>query len=191
MYVERVQILNYGPIDNLDINLPFNYEERPKPVLLIGENGSGKSIVLSHIVNGLISAKDVVYPYSPEIAENRVYKLSSSSYIKVGREFYFARVDFEDSLFIGELRTRENKTESNEPPEEICEHLLVEEWKGIATGSNDNPISNLRASNPANLRELFAKNCALYFPPNRFEDPAWLNEDSLNSQANYMELRNL
>ena len=57
MYVKRIQLLNYGPIDHIDLELPFD-EERPKPVLLIGENGSGKSILLSHIVNGLISAKD-------------------------------------------------------------------------------------------------------------------------------------
>ena len=47
MYVRRIRLENYGPIPNLDIKLPFN-DDRPKPVVLVGENGSGKSIVLSH-----------------------------------------------------------------------------------------------------------------------------------------------
>ena len=74
MYTKRVQIVNYGPIDRLDITLPFEGDS-PKPVLLVGENGSGKSILLSHIVNGLVSAKDVAYPETPEVETGRVYKL--------------------------------------------------------------------------------------------------------------------
>ena len=55
MYTRRVQLANYGPIEKLDIELPFE-GENPKPVVLVGENGSGKSILLSPIVNGLFVA---------------------------------------------------------------------------------------------------------------------------------------
>ena len=190
MYVERVQIFNYGPIDHLDLELPFE-EERPKPVLLIGENGSGKSILLSHIVNGLISAKDRTYPNSPEVETGRVYKLRSSSYIKLEKEFYFARVDFEDGLFIYEIRTRGNKEEHLEMPVELTGGQAEEAWSGIPVGSNDYTVSSFRPSNAQQLRELFSRNCILFFPPNRFEEPAWLNEENLRSRAEYMGLRNL
>ena len=46
MYTKRIQLVNYGPIDHLDITFPFE-GDTPKPVLLVGENGSGKSILLS------------------------------------------------------------------------------------------------------------------------------------------------
>ena len=46
MYAKRIQIDNYGPIDQLDITFPFE-GDIPKPVVLVGENGSGKSILLS------------------------------------------------------------------------------------------------------------------------------------------------
>ena len=36
---------------------------------------------------------------------------------------------------------------------------------------------------------IFAKRCILYFPPNRFEEPAWLNEENLKAQAQYMDLK--
>ena len=53
MYAKRIQLTNYGPIDRLDIPCPFD-GDKPKPIVLVGENGSGKSILLSHIVNGLL-----------------------------------------------------------------------------------------------------------------------------------------
>ena len=108
MYTKRIQIINYGPIAELDIEFPFD-GEIPKPVVLVGANGSGKSILLSHIVNGLTSAKDHAYPESPEIETGKVFKLRSGSYIKSGAECYFAKVDFEDGLSIGELRSRRLK----------------------------------------------------------------------------------
>ena len=56
MYVKRVHIENYGAINSLDISFPFD-GSTPKPVVIVGINGSGKSLVLSHIVNALISTQ--------------------------------------------------------------------------------------------------------------------------------------
>ena len=190
MYVKRIQILNYGPIDHLDLELPFE-EDRPKPVLLIGENGSGKSIVLSHIVNGLILARDRIYPITPEVETNRVYKLRSSSYIKLGQEVYFARGDFEEDLQVGEIRTRQDKGHYSDfpggPPSEHAE----EAWKSMPSGSNDHYFTNILTSDETKLRQVITRNCMLSFPPNRFEEPAWLNEENLKSRAAYMGLKNM
>ena len=40
--------------------------------------------------------------------------------------------------------------------------------------------------NDTRIRELLERNCMLYFPPNRFEEPAWLNEDNLRARARHM-----
>ena len=29
------------------------------------------------------------------------------------------------------------------------------------------------------------------FPPNRFEEPAWLNEENLKAQAQYMDMKHM
>ena len=42
MYVKKVQITNYGPIEALDIVFPFD-GDNPNPIVLVGVNGSGKS----------------------------------------------------------------------------------------------------------------------------------------------------
>lgn len=41
MYLKRIQLVNYGPLRNLDISFPVD-SERPRPVLVVGENGSAR-----------------------------------------------------------------------------------------------------------------------------------------------------
>ena len=41
------------------------------------------------------------------------------------------------------------------------------------------------------IKNIFGKSCVLFFPPNRFEDPAWLNESNLTARARFMESKTL
>ena len=187
MYARRVQITNYGPIEHLDINLPFE-GDAPKPVVLVGENGSGKSILLSYIVNGLISAKSIVYPETPEVETGKVFKLRSGSYIRIGGEIYFGRVDFDNDLFMGEIRLRIPKEKSRNVPTWISGTDAEDAWKEMDTNTTDHIISNIDHGDESEIKDIFSKNCVLYFPPNRFEEPAWLNEENLKSKAEYTDL---
>jgi len=40
------------------------------------------------------------------------------------------------------------------------------------------------------IKELIEKNCQLYFPANRFEEPGWLNYENLTNRADYRFLNN-
>jgi len=186
MYVKRTQIINYGPIDRLDISFPFE-GNTPKPALLVGENGSGKSILLSHIVNGLISAKDLIYPDTPEVEKGKVYKIRSGSYIKSKKEFYFARVDFQDGLFIEEIRSEHQKETYQNPPAELTGQEAQAAWGKMESKKGDYLDPNIYRKE-AEVRDVFSRNCVLYFPPNRFEEPAWLNEENLIAKAEYLDL---
>ena len=165
MYTKRIQVLNYGPIEKLEIEFPFD-GETPKPVVVVGENGSGKSILLSYIVNGLVSAKGVAYPETPEVDAGKVYKLRSSLYIKPGSEYYFGRVDFEGSFFIGEMRTRRNKEEYTDIPEGISETAAQAIWKKMSTKKKDYLDSNITSdqSTEEKIKEVFAKKLHPIFP---------------------------
>ena len=87
MYLNRIQLINNGSIQRLDVSLPFN-GDKPRPIVLVGENGTGKSILLSHIVNALVAAQCVAFPEAPEVDEGKVYKLRSPSYIRAESECY-------------------------------------------------------------------------------------------------------
>ncbi len=192
MYAKRIRIVNYGPIDQLDITLPFN-GEHPKPILLVGENGSGKSIVLSHIVNGLMSMQGVVYPENSEIEKGKVYKIRSSLYIRSGSEYYWERVDFEKDLYCEEVILRRLKKDFLIKPADI---IGANSFDDLWNSMNDEESSVLKNNfysndiypNPA-IKDIFNNNCVLYFPHNRFEEPAWLNEENLRTKAEYMTLK--
>ena len=186
MYVKKIQLINYGPIDRLDISFPFDGVS-PKPILLVGENGSGKSILLSHIVNGLLSAQRVLYPYAPEVEIGKVYKLRSTSYIKSGEDFYFAGVDFEDEMHIGEVKSRHAKHKYEEGPGDLLGTNSRALWNDMDPNDNDKFTTCLSDINKDKIRRVYSRRCVLYFPPNRFEEPAWLNEDNLRAKARFTD----
>ena len=190
MYVQRIRINNYGPIDHLDITPPFE-DGRPKPVLMVGRNGSGKSILLSHLVNGLIAAKGIAYPETPEVETGKVFKIRSPLYIRTGTEVCFARVDYEDDLFIEELTSMRPKEKDSEIPGGLTEKEAKAAWERIPEGERSNLDLTFRDSNKAKIEEIFRQNCVLYFPSNRFEEPAWLNEENLVTKAEYMDLKHI
>ena len=189
MYVRRIQLMNYGPIPDLDIQFPFE-AERPKPVVLVGENGSGKSIVLSHMVNGLMSAKDSAFPDTPEVETGKVYKLRSGSYIRSGQPYYLAHVQFDQDMSIGEVRTVGNSQEYPDLPSEQWSAELQDLWRKLPEEGNDHYESSFHAPSPftddgsrQKIRDMLSNGCVIYLPSDRFEDPAWLNEESLQGKV--------
>ena len=192
MYLRRLQLVHYGPINRIDIELSVE-KDIPTPLVLVGGNGSGKSIVLSHIVNGLIGAKSVAFSESGEVEPDKVYKLRSNSYIMSGHEYYYARVDFEGGYTISEIRTRMTKKRYTEPPNGIRDTPAQGSWDEMDDNTNDHYQSTASPhfGNEEQIRESYKKNCMLYFPANRFEEPAWLNEQNLTTQAQHMEIEPL
>ncbi len=98
MYLEEIIIENCGPIGFIKLDLPFHSNGNPKPIVLIGQNGAGKSIFISHIVNALLSVKQGLYDDS-EIEEGKVFKYRSPSYIKSGCSYSYSKVQFEQGVF--------------------------------------------------------------------------------------------
>lgn len=190
MYANKIQIENYGPINYLEIAFPFD-GDNPKPVLLVGKNGSGKSILLSHIVNGLMSAQGSVYPENSEVEKGRVYKLRSSSYIKSGRECSCAKVEFEHNMFFQELVLGHPKARFPQKPM-FSINSINKLWEDMPNmESNWLEYTFQESAQKDSLEEIFQNNCLLYFPSNRFQEPAWLNEEDLKSKAEYTTLKHM
>ena len=190
MQVKRTQVINYGPIAHLDIDFPFDGDV-PKPVVLVGGNGSGKTIFLSHIVNGLIIAKDRVNPETPEVESDKAYKMRHDAYIKTGSEGYFSKVDFESGLHISEMRCRRVKREYESVPAEFQEGDGKTTWDQMPTDDRDRLDSNIFSNNRNEIEDVLSRNSVLYFPSNRFEEPAWLNQENLINQASYTDFKRL
>ena len=135
MYIKRIQLTNYGPIARLDIVCPFD-SDKPKPLVLVGENGSGKSVLLSHIVNGMLVAQNVIYPETPEVEVGKVYKLRSPSYIRSGCEFSFTRVEFEESMYFAELQLAKLRRGYDNAPSGLPGTTAQKLWDGMSAADN-------------------------------------------------------
>ncbi len=183
MYFKNVEIENVGPISQLSIDFPKNGEV-PKPLVIVGENGSGKSILLSHLVNSLIVGKQEVFD-NVEVEKGKVYKYRSPNYVKSGKSYSFSSVVFESGIKVQEWQLLLSRTDFEE---KLGYTPIRKEWNEIPVGENSHFNTTFR--NKLNdTKDFYRKQCGVYFPVNRYEEPAWLNIDNLTSKANYTDLK--
>lgn len=96
MYLRSIQLKNTGPIQDLNVTMPF-VGDLPKPLVLVGKNGSGKSTLISFVVNALLGLKQQIYE-DAEIEKGKVYRLRSPLWIHGSTHFYFARLNFDKGV---------------------------------------------------------------------------------------------
>lgn len=183
MYVKRILLENVGPIPKLDYEFPFDSEGNPKPLVLVGANGSGKSIFLSYIVNSLVNAQQHLYE-NAEVKKGKVYKFQSPKYISSGQAYYYAKVTFEEEIECIEWQL-------NMPREDFEKKHDFSSRKGELSQIPPTKSQMIHMPQIEKTEALFNKNCILYFPPNRFEDPAWLNYENLITRAEFSDLQRI
>lgn len=182
MYLTRIELKNTGPIENARIDCQFNENGTPKPIVLVGRNGSGKSIVIAHVVSALIEAHSTVFEDSDVVA-GKVYKIRSPTYIRSGAAFSTAEIQFSKDFSVHEAQLMKPKNAFAEPFPEYSK------WDQIEPASNSHYTSNFQ-NRRDEIRDLLNSTTHVFFPPNRFEEPAWLNEISLLNKASYGSLKN-
>jgi predicted ATPase len=186
MYLKKIEIENTGPIDHLSVELAETDGDSIKPLVIVGENGTGKTILLSYLVNTLITAKQAAFD-DTEVEHGKVYKYRSAQYIRAGTHYSYGRVEFCDEHYVEEWQLDTQKLRF----EELYSFSSVRSsWSAIPEHEASHFHSSLTHNGQA-AKDLFDKQCCLYFPVNRFEDPAWLNIDNLKERANYTEIRQL
>ena len=181
MHLKQLMLINTGPISRAVLDFPTRLlatqsadqpvsAETPLPVVLVGENGSGKSICLSHLVNALMEIQQQAY-INPEVEIGQFYKLVGKNYIKHVDDFSFGRVVFDNGGKRDELVLNGTKEKYVDTPPDIPPDCLG--LDGVAPGkwyhisAPDIPTQS--------LRDFFDTHCVLFFPSDRFEAPGWLN----------------
>lgn len=180
MYLEKIIIENSGPIERLDIDLEFNDDGEPKPIILVGKNGTGKSTILGTIVDALFEFAKISYDDIVEIYQNGstpYFKVLSSRNTKVGKDYSFSFLKFKDNEQNKNLQYIEkigDLTYSNmlTKTENLLE--LDNDW------NNDKALKRITKDKDY-IRDEFRKNSYCYFPPNRYEIPNWINEEAYDS----------
>lgn len=186
MYFKKIEIENVGPIDHLLVDFPIIESGNPKPLVIVGENGAGKSIFLSYLVNTLIAAKQAIFD-DAEVNAGKVYKYRSPAYIKNGKHYSYGRVEFVNSQYVEEWQL-------DQPRSKFKEIYGFSPAKPSWTSIQEHDLSSFSSSffrDKQGAKEIFNNKCCLYFPVNRFEEPAWLNLENLKDRPIYTELKSV
>lgn len=185
MYFKTVEIENVGPIERLQLHFTSD-DQKPKPLIVVGENGSGKSILLSYLVNSLIVGKNEVFDDS-EVEKGKVFKFRSPAYIRSGKDYFYSSVEFDSGVKISEMQLSRAKADFEA---QLAYAPARQEWNEIPSDQTSVFTANFGAHR-SDLEAFYRSRCCLYFPVNRFEEPAWLNVENLKTKANYGELKHI
>jgi AAA domain, putative AbiEii toxin, Type IV TA system len=180
MYLRECLIENIGPMALFDVSFGFDAAGNPKPVILVGKNGTGKTIVLAYILDALSElAKrhftDVVV--GPQRVESPFIKLSSSADCRSLCGKSVCLLEFSDSTNhlsyvekIGDVDGAGYATRVGE------RFRVVQSWP-----ARDADPKNV-VGDKEQIASFFGSGAVCFFPSSRHEPPHWLNPASVKDE---------
>lgn len=188
MYLRNLHIRNIGPIEKLDLEFELQETSYPKPIILVGKNGSGKTYTLSYIVDSFYELAKKHF--------NDVVKISNgvnSPYFRVisGNDISTQTNSGSASAYLRFMNDQSN--------DEIhyCEKIgtisstqeLLNLYANKITKFKDNNDStkNILATDEV-VKSLFSNTIA-FFPSFRKVTPHWLNLNAQNQNLFSIETK--
>ena len=173
MYIKKLVYQNVGPIEDATIEPSFNSDGTPKPLILVGENGTGKSTILSNIVDSFYERAGAAYS---NVRENdkaggyQYFKAILPGEIHVGKQGMFSCVLFqnENERFPYFFKSGDLKEDF------INERLPGISLKGLPWKDAVN-YKGIRISQKE-TEKIFNTNVICYFGPDRYEKPEWMGD---------------
>ncbi len=168
MYLKRILIDYLGAIEKLNIDMPFTDTHLPKPLILVGKNGSGKTLLTTSVVDSLIQIKRSGYMNIPEVSDQNFYKAGKKDYIRENNKYSFVHIEYERD---NGAMVKYDDIASIEPSQtrELLKHYNI----NFQADFNENGYSK---STDGDLKDIFEEELIIYFPVNRYYTPAWLVE---------------
>lgn len=180
MHLRRILLLNSGPSERCAFELPFHPNGKPKVVVLVGGNGSGKTNLLSIIADGLMELAqagflDVLPPLGG--IGHSYYRISGGHCRRVGANFELAALHFRD------IRNNDHyfRAQSGTVPDGLINDDVAPFGPLAANTAKD---KNTHTTKEA-VREAFRASVTAFFPSSRSELPHWLNARTLTSDPDY------
>ena len=173
MYFQSIDINNYGSVKDFHYSFRFDENGFPIPLVLIGENGTGKTLTVANMVDALIEIKRKTFGETLyEVKEHNYYKIGSKNYITNGQNT--SRVVI--CLNHGEESLKYTDIMSNDPAK-IAEDQFVEpgdihkRTPFDENGFYRNTVSSLK-------KKQYSDFITLFFPVDRFYLPLWYNNEN-------------
>ncbi len=182
MYLKNIAIKNVGPIDEISVYLPFQENGNPKPIIFAGENGSGKTVLLSQIVDELYEIGSQLFTDISQLEgmSHRYYKISGGTNLRMGKEKCFSLLQFIDS--------QRNKIEYFDKTGTVTKDNFtkyIQDFSLSPNKENDNQKSTTQFNaipQRKNLQDEWKQGAYFYQPAYRYEKPFWINDPFLDQK---------
>lgn len=177
MYLKKIAIKNIGPVSNLFIELPFNEDGTPKPLLLVGKNGSGKTVFHSQLIDSFYEISSTLFQdIGIQDGELRsYYKVSGSVNLKTDVNKGFSYLSFiDDSSNLLEYIDKIGKV-SKDDITAIVKDGVVLVPNNI--DGNQKTITDLSNKDKKDkLQKEWINGVHIFQPAYRYEEPYWKNK---------------
>lgn len=194
MYIIGFDYINVGPINKVSYRFKKDGFGFPVPLVIVGANGVGKSLMLSNIVDAFFEIACVSFRNSVvqnlEGGGHKYYKTISEDEIRSGAEFLLSKITFEhnkkqaDYIFkTGKIRTDDVKTKCGiDVPEGM-------KWNENGHYKEVNATSEFAGS-------AFGESVICSFSPGRYAKPHWIGDEyyktsklpTFNTKASYVSV---
>ncbi len=175
LYLKRVILKNNGPFEKFILDLPFSSNGNPKPLGLIGKNGSGKSILLSCIADGIMEFANSVFKDILDGTPNHSYfrTIGFTSRTSLTNHGWALLDFFNEKNEIYQFFEKNGIISYEDLIKETGENLTIDKthFEKIPKDESFKYFSKNREFFP----NEFIQNSYCFFPSNRFEHPHWLN----------------
>ena len=171
IYLEKLIDKNVGPLSDISIKFPFHENGNPKPVILVGENGAGKTTVLSNIVDAFYEMAGKAFNNANQSDGRNGYqyfKTIITYEIHTGASFLYSYIAFSAKnnpkyvLKTGDISPNALKEQTGDSDRNIS-------WAGIEN-------VKISTADENTIKDLWAQNVLCYFGPDRYEKPAWMGD---------------
>lgn len=176
MYLKHIAIKNIGPISELSIKLPFAENENPKPLILVGENGAGKTIFQSQIIDSFYEIASELFD---DVGINNglkksYYKVSGGINLKSGKDKGFSILRFIDleSNPIEYFDKIGNITKSDFTD-------IINDFSSSPDDTSGNQKFTTKISDKTikeKLQKEWIREIHIFQPAYRYEEPFWKND---------------
>ena len=172
MYLNTISMENVGPIESLRISIKRpNSDVAPSPLLLVGENGSGKTMLLATVADALYefgasAFRDVL----PEVSMGHQYfKVTGGTNQRIGANYSFSIMEFAS----GDTKLVYVDKSGALTLQQLHERL----GRSIPPAGGWDINGNVKSvtDNKAIVESEFLRGAYCFFPANRFEPPHWIN----------------
>ena len=183
MYLKDILILESGPIKEFQYDLEFDENGNPKPTVIVGRNGTGKSNILSFVTDALIeiAAKifDDVAPRN-DSSSHDWYRIIGGQTIRFGSQFELALLRFADQDDAFTYVSKGGTLKKADVQDRLSPLHEAINWP------DSGALKEVHGPKDQ-IERIYRDGCYLSCPASRNEQPYWARNDNFSDVSQFVD----